>query len=334
VAHTLSPHRLVEADPTDRTTSVLLRIGAAVLAVGLVAFGLLYYRDQHVAAAPSLIERQVSLTEAAVRKSPDDLQARLQLGQVYEQAARYDDAVAQFDQVLKAAPDSKDALLGKGFALMTQGELDKAVVPLTSVVTATRKGEFAGADSQLAAAYFYLGVIAVRQNRPDEALKQLGHALKIEPTDSDAMYQVGLAQLQQHKPAAAAATFRNALRFVPTGWCEPYQQLQAAYTAMKKPELATYASAMAGFCGGKVDQARTSRGTPRRWPVSAATRSTRPRPSSPPSPPGPPPSTRCSASASSPRPRRTPRPRPAGTGRRWRRTRRTSPRSPRWPRWA
>ena len=131
MAHTLSPHRLVAADPSDRTTSVLLRIGAAVLAVGLVAFGLLYYRDQHVAAAPSLVERQVSLTEAAVRKSPDDLQARLQLGQVYEQAARYDDAVAQFDQVLKAAPDSKDALLGKGFALMTQGELDKAIVPLT-----------------------------------------------------------------------------------------------------------------------------------------------------------------------------------------------------------
>jgi tetratricopeptide (TPR) repeat protein len=257
VAHTMSPHRLWAADPTDRTTSVLLRIGAAVLTVGLVAFGLLYYKDQHVASAPSLIERQVALTEAAVRKSPDDLAARLQLGLVYEQAARYDDAVAQFDQVLKAAPDSKDALLGKGFALMTQGELDKAIVPLTAVVKATRKGEFAGADSQLAAAYFYLGVIGVKQNRPDVALTQLGHALKIEPTDSDAMYQVGLAQLQQGKPAAAVATFRDALRFVPTGWCEPYQQLQVAYTAMSKPDLATYAAAMAGFCGNKVDEAKT-----------------------------------------------------------------------------
>ena len=260
MAHTLSPHRLVATDPSDRTTSVLLRIGAAVLAVGLVAFGLLYYKDQHVAAAPSLVERQVSLTEAAVRKSPDDLQARLQLGQVYEQAARYDDAVAQFDQVLKAAPDSKDALLGKGFALMTKGELDRAIVPLTAVVKATRKGEFAGADSQLAAAYFYLGVIGVKQDKPDEALKQLGHALKIEPTDSDAMYQVGLAQLQQGKPAAAVATFRSALRFVPIGWCEPYQQLQVAYTSMSKPDLATYASAMAGFCGNKVDEAKTQLG--------------------------------------------------------------------------
>jgi Tfp pilus assembly protein PilF len=71
------------------------------------------------------------------------------------------------------------------------------------------------------------------------------------------MYQVGLAQLQLGKHADAVATFKNALRFVPTGWCEPYQQMQAAYTSMKKPELASYATAMAGFCGNRVAEAKT-----------------------------------------------------------------------------
>lgn len=256
VAHTMSPPALT-ATGTDRATTLFLRIGAAVLAVGIVAFGLLYYKDQHVPSAPSLVERQIALTEAAVRKAPNDLNARLQLGQVYGEAKRYDAALAQFDQVLKVAPGNKDALLGKGFALMTRGDLDKAAVPLTSITKATRKGEFAGADSQLASAYYYLGVIAVKQHKPDEAVAQLGHALKIEPTDSDAMYQVGLAQLQKGAEVDAIATFRNALRFVPTGWCEPYQQMQTAYTAMKQPALATYASAMAGFCGGKADEAKT-----------------------------------------------------------------------------
>ncbi len=257
MAHTMSPHRLAAADPSDRTVALLLRIGAAVLAVGLVAFGVLYYKDQHVAAAPSIIERQVSLTEAAVRKNPNDLQARLQLGEVYGQAARYDDAVKQFDQVLKAAPGSKDALLGKGFVLMTQGPARQGRRPLTQIVKGTRKGEFAGADSQLGSAYYYLGTIAVKQHKPDVALTQLSHALTIEPTDSDAMYQVGLAQMQKGANVQAISTFRNALRFVPTGWCEPYQQMQTAFTSLKKPELATYASAMAGFCGGKVDEAKT-----------------------------------------------------------------------------
>ena len=256
MAQMTSPYGLPQAR-SDRAATLFLRIGAAVLAVGLVAFGLLYYRDQHVPAAPSLVEREIAQNEAAVRAKPDDLQARLQLGLVYGQAHRYDEAVTQFDQVLKAAPGNKDALLGKGFALMTKGDLDKAVLPFTQIVTATREGEFAGADDQLGAAYYYLGVIAVQQHKPAVAISQLQHALKIEPTDSDAMYQVGLAQLEQGKEAAAVATFRNALRFVPVGWCEPYQQMQTAYTRMSKPELAAYAGAMAGFCANKVAEAKT-----------------------------------------------------------------------------
>ena len=255
MAHAMSPQGLAVA-PSDRRLTLFLRFGAAVLVVALAAFGVMYYQDQHVTAAPSLLEQQISLTEAAVKKNPNNLQARLQLALVYEQAKRYDDSIAQFDQVLKAVPDNKDALLGKGFALMTKGELDQAIPPLTKIIKATRTGEFAGADTQLGAAYYYLGVIAVKQKKPDVALTQLTHALKIEPTDSDSMYQVALARLQKGENAEAVGALREALRFVPTGWCEPYTQLQTAYTAMKKPELASYASAMAGFCGKKVGEAK------------------------------------------------------------------------------
>jgi tetratricopeptide (TPR) repeat protein len=251
----MSEHRLAVGS-SDRLLNLFLKIGVAVLVIGLVGLGFLYYRDQHVTAAPSMLQQQLSLTEAAVRKNPNNVQARLQLGLAYGQAKRYDDAVAQYDQVLKVAPDSKDALLGKGYALMEKGDLAKATAPLTKIVKATRTGEFANSDASLGAAYYYLGVIALKQQKPADAIAQLRHALAIEPTDSDAMYQIGLAQLQQGKPADAVATFKNALRFVPTGWCEPYQQMQTAYTAMKKPELASYASAMAGFCGKRVDEAK------------------------------------------------------------------------------
>jgi tetratricopeptide (TPR) repeat protein len=237
--------------------TLFLRIGVAVLVIGLVGVGFLYYKDQYVAPTPSMLQQQINLSEAAVRKNPNDAGARLGLGSVYTQAKRYDDGVAQFDQVLKVAPDNKEALLGKGFALIEKGSLDAAIAPLTKIVKATRKGEFANADSVLGAAYYYLGTIGVKQQKPDVALDHLSHALKIAPTDSDAMYQVGLAQLQKGKQADAVATFKNALRFVPTGWCEPYQQMQVAYTSMKKPELASYASAMAGFCGKRVAEAKT-----------------------------------------------------------------------------
>jgi tetratricopeptide (TPR) repeat protein len=256
VAHAMSEHRLAVGS-SDRLLTLFLRIGVAVLVIGLVGFGFLYYRDQYVEPAPSMLQQQINLSEAAVRKTPNNVQARLQLGLVYQQAKRYDDAVSQLDQVLKVAPGSKEALVAKGFALMEKGDLKNATVPLTKVIEANRDGEFAASDSNIGAAYYYLGVIALKQGKPDVAITQLRHSLNIAPTDSDAMYQVGLAQLAQGKPADAVATFKNALRFVPTGWCEPYQQLQTAYTSMKKPELASYAAAMAGFCGNKVAEAKT-----------------------------------------------------------------------------
>lgn len=252
----MSEHRLAVGS-SDRLLTLFLRIGVAVLVIGLVGVGFLYYRDQYVAPAPSMLQQQINLSEAAVRKTPNSVDARLQLGLVYQQAKRYDDAVVQFDQVLKVAPTIKEALVGKGVALMEKGDLQGATAPLTKVVQATRKGEFANSDSNLGAAYYYLGVIALKQAKPAVAIDQLRHALNIAPTDSDAMYQIGLAQLQLGKQADAVATFKNALRFVPTGWCEPYQQMQTAYASMKKPELAAYASAMAGFCGKRVDEAKT-----------------------------------------------------------------------------
>lgn len=256
MAHVMSERRLAPRS-SDRLLTLFLRVGVAILIVGLVGVGYVYYKDQYVAPAPSMLQQQISLSEAAVRKAPNSVDARLQLGLVYQQAKRYDDAVLQFDQVLKVAPDIKEALVAKGFALMEKGDLAKASVPLTKVIEANRDGEFASSDSNIGAAYYYLGMIALKQGKPDVAIDQLRHSLNISPTDSDAMYQIGLAQLQKGKAADAVATFKSALRFVPTGWCEPYQQMQKAYTSMKKPELASYASAMAGFCGKRVAEAKT-----------------------------------------------------------------------------
>lgn len=248
--------------------TLFLRLGVAVLVVGLAAVGFLYYKDQYVTPTPSMLQQQINLTEAAVRKSPNNVDARLHLGLVYQQAKRYEDALAQFEQVLKVAPDSKDALVAKGYALLEKGDLEAAKAPLTKVIKATRKGEFANSDSLLGAAYYYLGVIAIKQQKPEVAIEQLSHSLNIAPTDSDAMYQIGLAQLQQGKPAKAVATFKNALRFVPTGWCEPHQQMQTAYTTMKKPELASSASAMAVFCAGRVDEAKAQLTTLAKGPAA------------------------------------------------------------------
>jgi len=243
---------------SDRTLTRLLRVSVVVLVLGLVAFGVFYYLDQHVAGPPSLVDQQITSAEAAVRKAPNDLDARLQLAAVYQADKRNADALTQYDEILSADGTNRLALLGRGYVYLQQGSLDKARADYAAITGAVASGEFAGADPQLQEAYYYLGVIDVREKKPQEALTQLDAALKIEDTDSDALYQVGLAQLQLNQPKLAVEAFTKALTFVPTGWCDPYTQMAAAYTTLGGPQEASYATAMATFCKGHTAQAKTA----------------------------------------------------------------------------
>jgi tetratricopeptide (TPR) repeat protein len=242
-------------DP-DRRLKRFVKIGSIILAICLVAFVGLYLKDQLVIGAPSIVDQQIARAEAAVRQSPNNVAARLSLAVAYEEKNRLDDALAQYGEILKVDPANLDGIMGKGHALLTKGDLDGATVEYTKVVESKRTGEFAGADTRLQASYYYLGVIALKQGKPPLAIERLDQALQIEPTDSDAMYQIGLAQAQLGNHAGAIAMFKKALTFVPTGWCEPYQQIKASYTALNQPEEASYSAAMDLYCQKKPDQAK------------------------------------------------------------------------------
>jgi tetratricopeptide (TPR) repeat protein len=241
---------------SDRTLSWLLRGAVLTLVAGLVAFGVFYYADQHVAAPPTLIDQQVTAAENAVRKAPSNLDARLQLAAVYQADHRYDDALTQYKEILGADKGNRLALIGRGYVYLQTGDLDKAKADYAGITSASAKGEFAGADPQLQEAHYYLGVIAVMEKKPKDALAELDAALKIEATDSDALYQVGLAELQLGQPKLAVEAFAKALSFVPTGWCEPYTQMAAAYTSLGSPEEASFATAMATWCRNRPAEAK------------------------------------------------------------------------------
>jgi len=49
-------------------------LGVLVLVIGVAAFGVIYYQDQHVDAGPSLVGRQIAGAEAAVKKEPNNVQ--------------------------------------------------------------------------------------------------------------------------------------------------------------------------------------------------------------------------------------------------------------------
>ena len=242
---------------SDRTFSLLMRVGVMVLAIGVAAFGFMYYQDQHVDAGPSLVGRQIAGAEAAVKKAPNNLTFRLQLAAAYLLDKRPDDALTQYDVILKADKTNRPAMLGRGQILITKGDLKAAAVAYHKITDPAVNGEFAGADPQAQEAHYYLGSIAVKQGNAKVAITELNAALKIDPTDSDALYLSGVAQLKAGAPKLAVNAFKKALLFVPTGWCEPYSELAAAYGKLNLSPQQTYATGMANFCLKKPAEAKT-----------------------------------------------------------------------------
>ena len=245
-----------------------MRLGVMVLAIGVAAFGFLYYQDQYVDAGPSLVDRQIQGAEAAVKKDPRNVGIRLQLATAYRSDKRNADALKQYDEILKADGNDRAALLGRGSILMATGDLKAATVSYRKITGKAIKGEFAVADPQLAEAHYFLGSIALKQGKSKEAITELEGALKIDRADSDALYLMGVALLKDGKTPLAVEHFKQALRFVPTGWCEPYSQLAVAYGKLAQAPRATHAKAMADFCLKKPAEAKTQLKTLVKGPVA------------------------------------------------------------------
>jgi len=245
-----------KASVTDPATSRLPRLLTLVLVVGMLAFGVFYYQDQHVDSGPSMVGRATLAAEAAVKRAPNNITARLALADSYRLDKRLDDAIRQYDVILTTDKTNRFALLGRGSVLVTKGALNAAKASYTKITSAEKTGEFAGADPQLQEAYYYLGVISVKQGKATEAITNLSAALKIDSADSDAYYQMGLAETKAGSTQLAVNAFQQALKFVPTDWCEPYDQLAVAYAKLNQKPSAAYNAGMASFCHKKPADAK------------------------------------------------------------------------------
>ncbi len=254
---------------SDRTLGRLIAAGVLTLVIGIPLVGVVYFVDRHVDPGPSMVERQISAAEDAVRQEPNRVGARLQLAVTYMAAGRYADAVTQFSQVLAVEAGQRAALMGRGKAELALGNLDAAAGDFRAIVDAAKGGEMENVDPQLEAAYYHLGSIALTRGRADEAAGLLAAALAIDRTDADALYLLGTALIETGQPGEATKALRLAVRFVPTGWCEPYAELGRAYTALGEMVGASYAAGMVDLCEGRPEEAATTLGAIPAGPYAA-----------------------------------------------------------------
>lgn len=247
--------RIAQLD--DRATSRWIKRLGILLVVGTAAIGALYVSDQFRPEQPSLIERSVAAAEAVVTEQPNLLSARLDLARAYVAADRPQDAIAQYDQILGVQADVIPALLGRGRLQLAAGELDRAAADFGAVVTLIEGQEMAPVSVELEDAYYNLGRIDLRSGDDAAAVTHLQAAVRIRPTDADALYLLGTALIATGAPEDAVPSLAKAAAMVPWGWCEPYSGLATAYAALKDDAGVGYANGMVAGCEGRHDEATT-----------------------------------------------------------------------------
>jgi tetratricopeptide (TPR) repeat protein len=229
----------------------VIKVLVGALVVVVMIFGVIYYIGQHTASTPSLAEQSVTVAEKAVTENPNNVAARLTLAAAYGQSERFDEALTQYQEILKFAKDNRTAMFGAAKILYQQANYSAAQRQFEAMVEASGTGEFAGADPQLEEALYYLGNVKLQQGDVPGAITNYQNALKIDRSDADAWNGLGGALLRSGDANGAVDAYQRAITFVPTGWCDPYQGLANAYQTLKNADGSEYAQAMTDICVGK-----------------------------------------------------------------------------------
>jgi len=233
----------------EQTLDRLIRVGLKAVVVGAALVAMVYFLDRP-GTARALVDRQIAAGETAVRQHPTNVGLRLQLAEVYRTANRQASALEQYSAVLKVE-QNQTALLGRGEILSEQGELSGARKAFEQVLGKARTAEFSGVNPQLESADYGLAAVLLKQHHATAAMREAKKALKIEPADADAWYLLGTAAYGAGSYDQAVKALLKAVRFVPSGWCQPYEQLAKSYEAQRHKPQAEYAVAMVELCEKK-----------------------------------------------------------------------------------
>lgn len=219
---------------------------AVVLALTVAGFGGYYYYDRYHRPQPKIAASSIEAAEKAVAEDPQDAAKRLNLAETYLANRRYEDAIAQAQEVNAAYPDDQRAWFILGIANALGGRPAEAVEPLEKFLEANQDAEMPGLNKTLQSAAYYLGDSYLKLGQPDKAISPLERAVDWSQTDADAMYKLGMAYLGVRAYENAANMFIQATRFVPN-YTEAYQGLAAAFQGLNEPGLVNYANGMAAF---------------------------------------------------------------------------------------
>ena len=171
----------------------------AGLCLTLVERYLLEREPAHVATAEEACARAQALDPSAYEVHEAIGSLRLVTGDVEESESAY-------RQALAIVPESPDALIGLAAAVADAGRFDEAARTLERAIAA---------QPRYAASYTEYGILQLRQGRPRDAIAPFRHVTDLEPDNSGAFNNLGVAHLNAGDFEKAAEAFSRSLAIEP-----------------------------------------------------------------------------------------------------------------------
>ena len=141
------------------------------------------------------------------------------LGCVYKDQRKFDEAISCCQKALGLRPDYAEAYYNLGYVFLNQGELDKAISFNERAVNL---------KPDYAEAYNNLGHAFKDQGKSNEAISCYQNALKIKPDYADAYNNMGALFQDQERPNEAISCYEKALEIKPD-YAEAYNNMGNAF---------------------------------------------------------------------------------------------------------
>jgi protein O-mannosyl-transferase len=152
------------------------------------------------------LEEAIRQYQEAIRLAPNYAHAHHNLGVALHQKGQTDEAISQYRMALRFKPDYADARNNLGTALNEKGQIDEAIIQFLEAVRL--KPDYAEGHNSLGAALH-------RKGQMDEAVTQFQEAIRVNPDHAEAHYNLGTAFYQQGRIAEASSQYQEALRLKP-----------------------------------------------------------------------------------------------------------------------
>src|SRR5262245_61244253 len=141
---------------------------------------------------------------AVTKASPTFAEAYLNLGLVFEEQGRHEEAITNLQKALGLKPRLRGASLFLGLARYHLGQLEPAAAAIQKEVAAYPK------DPQ---AWMWLGIVRLAQEKPEQAAEALDKAAAIAPDNIDILYHRGRAHL-----LVSNSSYRRMFEVDPHSW--------------------------------------------------------------------------------------------------------------------